>query len=135
MAPEHGAGARPGDEAKRLLGVFVNRWIEFANDIVKHARRNSEDGASISTIGRMAHAVSRVSREEDRLVHIGSDRPTSEVSRESAVTHEYDIVCVRLFLAARTALRDMAAVVVHADDRRLMQRAVDKFFIAIVGHK
>ena len=51
------------------------------------------------------------------------------------MTHQHNVVNVRLFLPAGPALRDVAAVVVHADDRTLVQRPEHYFCIAIVSHK
>ena len=46
------------------------------------------------------------------------------------MTHEYDIVRVRLFFSAWPTTFDMAAVVMNADDRTLVQRSKNYFFIA-----
>ncbi len=39
--------------------VFVDRGVEFADDIVEHARRRDENGAAIAAVGRMADAIAR----------------------------------------------------------------------------
>ena len=83
----------------------------------------------------MTDAISRLAREKHSLVHIGCCGATSEVTRKRAVTHQYDIIRVRFFFRARSTLLDVAAVIVHADDRALVKRSVDNIFIAIITHK
>ena len=83
----------------------------------------------------MTDAISRLAREEHCLVHVGGRGTASEVTRKGAVTHQYDIIHVRFFFRARSTLCDVAAVIVHADDRALVERTVDNIFIAIVTHK
>ena len=38
MTPEDATVTGTSEEPKRLIGMFVDRWIELANDIVEHAR-------------------------------------------------------------------------------------------------
>jgi hypothetical protein len=52
----------------------------------------------------------------------------------TVAAHKHDVIGVRLFLRARPALRDVAAVVMHTDNRALVQRPKNKFVIAIVRH-
>jgi len=135
MTPEDTTVARSGDKSKRLLGMFVDRRIEFANDVVENAWRHGEDSAAVAAVSRVTDAIRRVAREEHRLVHIRSDSTATEMSRESTVTHQHDVVPVRKLFTARTTARDVATVVVDADDRALIQRPKNYFFIALVGHK
>src|SRR6185369_14858464 len=77
----------------------------------------------------MTHAIRRLTREKHRLVNIRRDSAPSEVSREGAMTHEHDVIRVRLLFTARPATFDVAAVIVHRDDRTLVQRPENYFFI------
>ncbi len=83
----------------------------------------------------MTNTISRLAREEHGLVHISRGGAASEVTRKRAMTHQHDIIRVRFFFRARSTLCDMAAVIVYADDRALVERPVDDIFIAIVTHK
>jgi len=133
MAPKHPAVARSGHKEKRLIRMIVNRRIEFADNVVEDAWRNREDGPSIAAVSRMTDAISRISREEHGLVHIGGDCSAAEVSRESTVTHQHDVVDGRLFLCAGTTARNVTAVIVHTNDLTLVQRPENQFFI--VSHE
>src|ERR1700740_809439 len=83
----------------------------------------------------MTHAVSRFFRKEHCLVDVRGDSAATKMSRESAVTHQHDVVCVRLFFNARSAMRDGAEIVVNAHDWALVQRSKRNFCIANVCHK
>src|SRR4029078_1676569 len=109
--------------------------IELAHDVVEHTRRNREDGAAIAAIGGMTDAISRLTREEHCLVHVGGRGAATEVTRKSTMTHQHDIIRVRFFFRARSTLCDVTTVVVHTDDRTLVERPVDNIFIALVTHK
>jgi len=38
MTPENAAVTGTSEEPKRLIGMFVDGWIELANDVVEHTR-------------------------------------------------------------------------------------------------
>ena len=135
MAPEHTTVTRPGKKSERLIRMIVYRGIELAHNVVEHTRRNSEDCPAIAAIRWMTDAISRLAREEDCLVHIGCCGAASEVTRKRTMTHQHDIIRVRFFFRARSTLCDVAAVIMHADDRALVKRPVDNIFIALVTHK
>src|SRR3569832_448918 len=130
MTPEDTAVTRSSKKSERLVWMIVYRRCELTHDVVEHARGNGEDGAAIATIRRMTDAIRRLTREEHGLVHIGGRGAPSEVTRERAVPHQDDVVGVRHFLCARPAALDVTAVVVHADDRALVQPTKNYFFIA-----
>ncbi len=79
----------------------------------------------------MAHTISRLAREEHRLVDIRGDSAPSKVSRESTVTHEHDVIRVGDLFPTWSTLRDMTAIVMNADDRTLVQRSKNYFFITL----
>lgn len=134
MSPEHSTVAWSSDEEKWLVGMFVDCRIELTDNIVEDARRNSENRAAISAIGRVADAIGRFPGEEHGLVHVGGNAAAAEVSGEGAMTHEHDVVRVRLFLRAWSAASNVTAVVVHADDRALVQRAEDRLVLSTGRH-
>src|SRR6185503_5669502 len=103
-------------------------------DVVEHTGRDSEHGAAIAAICRMTHAVRRLAREEYRLVDVCCDGAPAEMSRERTMTHEHDVIRVRLLFSARSTTFDVATVVMHADDRTLVQRPKRNFFIGL-SHK
>src|SRR5215207_2808304 len=135
MPPENATVTRSGKKSEWMVWMIVYRRVELANDVVEHTRRNGEDSTAIAAIRWMTDAISRFAREEYRLVYVGGGSAPSEVAREGAVTHQDDIVGIRFFLRARPTAFDVTAVVVHADDRALVERAEDNIFIAIVGHR
>jgi hypothetical protein len=45
--------------------------------------------------------------------------------------HEHDVIRLRSLFTTRSTLRDMAAVIMNADDRTLVQRPKNYFFIAL----
>lgn len=135
MAPEHTTVTRPGKKSERLLRMIVYRGIELAHDVVEHTRRNSEDRAAIAAIGWVTDAISRRAREEHCLVHIGCCCAASEVTRKCTMTHQHDIIRVRFFFRPRSTLCDVAAVIMHADNRALVERPVHNIFFALVTHK
>ena len=83
----------------------------------------------------MTNAERRLAREKHRLVNIRSDGATPEVSRESTMAHEHDVIRVRLLFTARATTLDMTTIIVDADDRTLVQRSKHYFLVALVSHK
>jgi hypothetical protein len=59
VPPENTGVARARNEGERSFRVFVNRRVEFADNIVEHARRRDENSAAIAAIGRMADPIAR----------------------------------------------------------------------------
>jgi hypothetical protein len=59
VPPENTGVARACSKGKRSFRVFVNRRVEFADNIVEHARRRDENSAAIAAIGRMADPIAR----------------------------------------------------------------------------
>ena len=111
--------------------MVVDRRIQLAHDVVEHARCYGEDRSTIAALCGMTHAVRRIARKEDCLVHIGGDPAPSEMARERAVTHQDDVIYGRLFLGARSTLRNVTTIVVHADDRALVEwTKLQQVFIA-----
>src|SRR5689334_9846500 len=83
----------------------------------------------------MTHAVRRLAREKQRLVNIRGNGAPSEVSRESTMPHEHDVIRVRLLFTARSTTLDVTTIIVHAHDRTLVQRSKHYFLVALVSHK
>ena len=57
--PEDAGIAGASDEGKRPFVAVVNGGIEFADDVIESARREGENYAAISAVGRMADAIGR----------------------------------------------------------------------------
>src|ERR1041384_3853055 len=83
----------------------------------------------------MTHTVRRLAREKHCLVNIRRNSAPSEVSRESTMPHEHDVIRLRLLFTARSTTLDMTTVIVDADDRTLVQRSKHYFLVALVSHK
>ena len=103
--------------------MVVDRGIEFADDVVEHARRESEYGAAIAAVGRMADAIGRSLGKEDGLIDVGGHAAPAEVLAERAVPHEDDVVAVGMFLGRRPAAIGPTVVVAHGDKGALVERA------------
>jgi hypothetical protein len=122
MPPEYAGSAWASDKGKRPFRMIVNGGIEFANYIIQYSWRWDEDRSAITAIGRVADAICRFLRKEDRLIDVGSHTSTAKVLFECAVTQQDDLVGVRLFLISGGAASGATAVIAHSDKRTVVKR-------------
>src|SRR5262245_53162271 len=122
MAPEYVGSARASDKGERSFRMIVNGRIEFADYIVQRLWGGDENRSAITAIRRMADAICRFLREEDRMIDVGSHATPAEMLCERAVTHQDYLTGIGIFFSSGAAATDAAAVVANADDRALVKR-------------
>src|SRR6266446_3433856 len=135
ITPEKLRIASAGNEGEWLVGVFVNRWVKFADNVVQYSGRKHESSSAVTVVGRVADAVDGVLRKENGLVYIGCHTSLPEMHCKSSVTHQDDTVILRLLLGRRAAFVVVAAIICHAEQRTLVQAMVCDWYGLRVRHK